>query len=170
MRVLTFVYLSLFICATVSLASADELQQSPHLARVSGVALLIQAVGNKPCELGRKQLTTDAKFALSLGSLPTVEITNRSPEQLGWPLVSVTARAIDSSNSCIWDLAITLSANVESANVLDLPYSGAVDLWKSSGFGIAPGKGLTRYVSENMQKKLKMLIDDIRASEKRFPQ
>jgi len=167
MRVLA--YLSFLMCATVSLASADELQQSPHLARVSGVALLIQAVGNKPCDLGRNQLTTDAKFVLSLGSLPTVEITNRSPEQLGWPLVSVTAQALKSSNGCIWDLAIALSANVESANVLDLPYSGAVDLWKSSGFGIAPGEGLTRYVSENMQTKLNALISDIRASEKRFP-
>ena len=167
MRVLTFVYLSL-LCATTSLASADELQQSPHLARVSGVALLIQAAGNKPCDLGHNQLTTDAKFALSLGSLPAVEITDRSAEQLGWPLVSVTARAVEISNNCIWDLAITLSASVESATVLDLPYRGAVDLWKSSGFGIAPGKGLTRYVSKNMQTKLNALVNDIRASEQRF--
>jgi hypothetical protein len=151
------------------LANADELKQSPHLARVSGVALLIQAVGNKPCDLGRRQLTTDTKFALSLGSLPTVEITDRSPEQLGWPLVSVTAQAVEISKKCIWDLAITLSAYVESANVLDLPYSGTVDLWKSSSFGIAPGKGLTHYISENMQTKLNALIDDIRTSEKRFP-
>jgi hypothetical protein len=169
MRVRPFgLSLAAFVALNAAQTTADTIPPSLHLARVSGVTLVVNPIGTKPCDFNLGRLTTDIEFVLNSGMI-NFDSSETAGEN-GWPRLVVSTVSSETASGCIWTMEAGLYVRPDSAVALGLPYSGSINLWNAKTFGMAPGNGLTATVSDQAQTAVKILINSIRDSQRVYPQ
>jgi hypothetical protein len=150
---------------------ADDSQQTIYLARSAGFALLVEGSGEKPCDFASQKLLNDAESILTSGNVEFTYMLGAAPSiPANWPLLRIFAQSLKGANGCIWTLDVSVRAPQKGAVVFGQPYGGLVEIWNANAFGIAPGNGLTAYVSETARDSLKELVNDVHASRNAFTQ
>jgi hypothetical protein len=134
MRVRPFgLSLAAFVALNAAQTTADTIPPSLHLARVSGVTLVVNPIGTKPCDFNLGRLTTDIEFVLNSGMInfdssetagengwpPSGQYCfERNCQRMhmddgGWPLRSAGLRG------CAWIAIQRLHQSVERENLWD---------------------------------------------------
>lgn len=169
----TVITLAQLIALGPSPARADEEQVSEYLARVQGIALLLEVTGKAPCDFARDRMMTSAKFVLNSASVPfdPDPQTDEGEDRSRWAMVVIEAHALSSkAGGCVWTLATKLYGQLEGGEIFGLP-SGhrSIQLWIGTGYGTSDGNGLTSFVMELQDSHLKTLMNDLFESRKRYP-
>jgi hypothetical protein len=158
------------VCVTDSAVAGNSLQ-TQELARTPGVVLVVNTIGDKPCDYVTNRLATDLEFFLNS---TTLRFRNESetPSQgdEDWPRLIISSISSTTASGCVWTVEASLYAKVEGGRVFAGPYSGSAQLWGAGNLGLTPGYNLTATVSEATQRLLKLLVNDIRAAQRTFAQ
>src|SRR5262245_57047775 len=110
------VTLAKFIALGASPAGADEEQVSKYLARVQGIALLLEVTGKAPCDFAKDKMMTSAKFVLNSASIPfdSYPETDEGEDRSRWAMVGIEAHALNSkAGGCVWMLKTTLYGRLD---------------------------------------------------------
>jgi hypothetical protein len=130
------------------------------------------------------RITTSMKFILNTASIPFVEgfpdytydptLTDeqqaKQDRQHHIPALWVSGDAMSIRSGCIYHIGIRVEESVKPTTLVysGKPFSGSVELWSSSYYGIAPPSDLTSELSQRVEEALKQFVnlraDDIKAA------